>query len=355
VQRRLLFEIIALRHQLGLYRRTVGKEKVKPKIRDRDRILWIWLSKLWSGWQECLYFVQPETIIRWERKRFTRFWRQRSETQRRAGRPRISKEHIEIIRRISRENPGWGEDRIADEMELKLGIQHSSSTVRRYMLRGNPRKPTQTWRHFIESHAREIFACDFLTQHTISLHVFYIFVIMELGSRKIVHFNVTDHPTLEWVMQQLREATTSMVPGFLIHDNDGIFGQFAYRNRSWAIDRKTGHRRTFRCRLDQWLCQVMNITGIPTPYGAPNANARLERWHRSLREEALNYFIFLNRSHIYRVVGEHVKFHNGARPSQARHAIPEPCPELMVPPPKGGELIALPVLGGVQHDYRMTA
>ena len=156
VQRRLLFEMIALRHQLGLYRRTVEKGKVKPKIRDRDRILWIWLSKLWSGWQKCVCFVQPETIIRWERKRFTRFWRRRSEAQRWAERPRIPKEHIEIIRRISRENPGWGEDRKADELELKLGIQHSPSTIRKYMLRGNWRKPTQTWRHFIESHAREI-------------------------------------------------------------------------------------------------------------------------------------------------------------------------------------------------------
>ena len=178
---------------------------------------------------------------------------------------------------------------------------------------------------------------------------------MELGSRRIVHFNITENPNLEWVKQQLREATTSKVPRFLIHDNDGIFGQFSYKNRTWAIDKKTGHRRTFRCRLDQWLYQVMNITGIPTPYGAPNANAHLERWHRSLREEALNHFIFLGRRQIYRVVREYVTFYNGARPSQALHTIPEPCPELMAPPPKHGELISLPVLGGVQHDYRMAA
>jgi hypothetical protein len=263
VQRRLVFETIALRHQLGLYVRTVEKTKVRATIRDRDRILWIWLAKLWSGWQECLRFVQLETVVRWERKRFTRFWRRRSQVRGRAGRPRIPKEHIEFIRRISRDNPSWGEDRIADELELKLGIAHSPSTIRKYMWRGRQPKPTQTWRRFIQSHSKEICACDFLTQHTIGLRIFFIFVVMEIGSRKVVHFNVTAHPTLDWVKQQLREATATVVPRFVVHDNDGIFGQFSCRNRPWALDRKNGHRRTFRCRLDQWLYERLELISIP--------------------------------------------------------------------------------------------
>ena len=99
----------------------------------------------------------------------------------------------------------------------------------------------------------------------------------------------------------------------------------------------------------------MDIKGLPTPYHAPNANARVERFHRTLREDALNHFIFLNAAHVGRVVREFIEFYNRARPSQATHALPDPYPELLEKPTAGGELIALPILGGVQHDYRLAA
>jgi len=109
------------------------------------------------------------------------------------------------------------------------------------------------------------------------------------------------------------------------------------------------------CRPWLWLAEVMGIEGIPLPYGAPNASPHIERSDRTLREEALNYFIFLDGKHVLRVCREYVEFYNRARPSQARHAIPEPYPELVTPPRRSGELLALPVLGGVQHDYRLAA
>jgi hypothetical protein len=99
----------------------------------------------------------------------------------------------------------------------------------------------------------------------------------------------------------------------------------------------------------------MGIQGGPIPYGAPNANPPVERFYRSLREEALNQFIFLSARHVLQVCLEYVNYYNGARPSQATHAIPEPYPELSQPEPKTGKVIALPVLGGVQHDYRRAA
>jgi transposase InsO family protein len=207
----------------------------------------------------------------------------------------------------------------------------------------------------VKNHAKEIFACDFFTQHTITFRVFYIFVVMEVGSRRIVHFNITEHPTLEWVKQQLREATFDLLPRFLIHDNDGIFGQFAYKNRPWTIDRITGHRRTFRCSLDQWLYECLCTTGIPTPYMAPNANPHIERWHRTLRQEALNHFVFLSERHLFRTIKTYVTYYNRGRPSQAINAIPDPYPELLEPPPANGKLVALPVLGGLHHDYRLVA
>jgi transposase InsO family protein len=173
---------------------------------------------------------------------------------------------------------------------------------------------------------------------------------MEIATRKIVHINVTTSPSLSWVKQQIRQFTPwGEVPRFLLHDNDGIFGQ--YRD-----GRPRGEKRLrYRCHLELWLREVMGIQGIPTPYGAPNANAHVERFHRSLREEALNHFIFLNARHILQVCREYVNYYNGARSSQALHAIPDPYPELMKPQAETGRVVAIPVLGGVQHDYRRAA
>ena len=217
--------------------------------------------------------------------------------------------------------------------------------VRRVEPRGG-----QTWKTFIKNHAAPIFAVDFLTQTTAFFAVVYIFVVMEIASRRIVLNNVTTNPSLGWVQQQIREATDwGGKPRFLLHDNDGIFGQ--YRDR-----RRRGEKgRRYRSRLDWWLREVMGIQGVPIPYGAPNANPHVERFHRTLREEALDHFIFLSARHVLRVCREYTRYYNRARPSQALHAIPDPYPELAKPPLDQGQLLALPVLGGLIHDYRRAA
>jgi putative transposase len=210
----------------------------------------------------------------------------------------------------------------------------------------------QTWHTFVRNHAKEIWACDFLTQYTALFAVAYVFVIMEIGSRRIVHVSVTTAPTLPWVKQQIREATAwDTTPCFHIHDNDGVFGQFG---RPVVVE-ESGGRRSYRCHLDRWLGEVIGIEGLPIPFGAPNASPHVERFVRTLREEALNHFIFLSPDHVRRVVREYARYYNGARPSQAIHGIPEPYPELRESPPRCGKLVALPVLGGVQHDYRLVA
>ena len=211
---------------------------------------------------------------------------------------------------------------------------------------------TRRERTFVRNHAKELWACDFLTQYTALFAVAYVFVIMEIDTRRIVHVNATTNPTLPWVKQQIRQATGSdNAPRFLVHDNDGIFGQYGSRVTLEHGDRM----RSYRCHLDRWLGEVMCIEGIPIPYGAPNASPHVERFNRTLREEALNHFIFLSVDHIRRVVAEYICYYNGGRPSQAIHRIPDPYPELRQPPPPAGELVALPVLGGVQHDYRFVA
>ena len=218
--------------------------------------------------------------------------------------------------------------------------------------RPRPPRGDQRWRTFVGNHAAEIWACDFLTQYTALFDVVHVFVVMEIASRRIVHMNVTTSPTLPWVKQQIREATAwGQTARFLIHDNDGIYGQY----KTQHIVEKDGKKRTSRSHLDRWLVEVLDIRGLPIPYGAPNATPHVERLVRTLREEALDHFIFLGVDHIRRVLSEFVRHYNGGRPSQAIHGIPAPYPELQEPPPPEGELVALPVLGGLIHDYRLAA
>jgi len=339
----LVLENLALRQQLATYARL----QKRPRLKPQERAFWVALSRVWSEWRSPLVFVKPATVIAWHRRGFQRYWRWRS---RKPGRPRIPDEHIAFIRRISQDHKEWGEDRIAEELAIKLGVKHSTSTIRRYMVKRRKPRGGQTWKTFVKNHASQIYAIDFLTQYTAFFTVAYVLVVMEIATRRIVLINVTTSPGLAWVQQQIRQATAwAQNPRFLIHDNDGIFGQFRDRKR------RGKKQRRYRCHLDVWLADVMGIEGIPIPYGAPNASPHVERFNRTLREEALNHFIFLDVKHVRRVCAEYRDFYHGARPSQALHAIPDPYPELERPPPKTGKLIALPVLGGVQHDYRLAA
>ena len=281
----LALENAALRQQLAVYRRT----QRRPRLRPTDRAFWILLLRLWPGWSRSLVVVKPNTVLAWHRKGFRALWRRRSSGGK-VGRPRIPRKHIAFIRRISSDHPEWGEDRITEELAAKCGIWHSSSTVRRYMVsRQSSPRGDQTWRTFVHNHAKEIWACDFLTHYTALFAIAYVFVIMEVGSRRIIHVNVTSNPTLPWVKQQLRHAVSwDREPRFLIHDNDRIFGQLG---RSVAVE-DVDRRRSCRCHLDRWLNDVMQIEGLPIPHGAPNASPHVERFMRTLRQEALNHFLF---------------------------------------------------------------
>ena len=339
----LVLENLALRQQLTTYARGEKRPPLKPS----ERAFWVALSKAWIRWRLPLVIVKPATVIAWHRRAFRAYWRWRSG---RPGRPRIDAEHIALIRRISSAHPEWGEDRIAEEMAIKLGVRHSASTIRRYMVDRRTPRDGQTWRTFIRNHATQIYSCDLLTQYTALFTVVYIFVVMEIASRRIVLINVTNSPSLAWVEQQVREVTAwGKAPRFWLHDNDGIFGQ--YRDR----ERRGQKGRRYRCHLDVWLADVMPIEGIPIPYGAPNASPHVERFNRTLRQEALNHLLFLSERHILRVCRDFVRYYNGARPSQATHAIPDAYPELRKPPRRTGKVVALPVLGGIAHDYRRAA
>jgi len=190
-RRALVLENLALRQQIAVYKRA----QKRPRLRSTDRAFWALLSRLWDDWKTPLILVRPETVIRWHSQVFKLYWRRKSRAKK-IGRPRIPREYINFIRRMSADNPTWGEDKIFEELSLKFGIKHSTSTIRKYMVKRRCPGDRQSWRTFIKNHGREIFACDFLTQHTAFFVVIYVFVVMELGTRRIVHINVTQHPSL---------------------------------------------------------------------------------------------------------------------------------------------------------------
>jgi hypothetical protein len=216
-------ENLFLRKQLALYQ----ERQIKPRrTTHATRLSFIWLARR-CDWRQALALVQPATLMRWHRQGFRLFWRWKS----RPRRPRIPAELQALIRHMARENPSWGQECIANELLLKLGLQVSPRTVRKYMpkrLDWDPRTraASQRWATFVRNHAQAIVACDFCVAVTATFRLFYVFVVIEHVSRQLLHVNVTPHPTANWTLQQLREA----IPAdygyrFLLHDRDSIFSQ----------------------------------------------------------------------------------------------------------------------------------
>ncbi len=195
--------LAALEQQLGTLMRARGHRR--PKLTVFDRMFWVALCRNWSDWRRALVIVRPATVLGWHRRGYRMFWRWKT----RFGRPLIPREHVELIRAISREHPEMGEDQLALELEAKLGVRHAASTVRRYRWRP-PKRPTrpdrysQSWRTFLKNQGDAIWACDFVVQTTACFLSVYIFVIVEIGSRRIVWLNATTSPSLAWVKAQIR-------------------------------------------------------------------------------------------------------------------------------------------------------
>jgi len=209
----LRFENLALRHQLGVLRRSSPK---RLQLTASDRLFWVWLTRVWADWRSVLMIVQPKTVVAWHRKGFRVFWRWKIRHGK-PGRPAVSSEVRDLIRTMSRANPLWGAPRIHGEL-LKLGIEISEPTVSKYMVR--PRKPpSQTWRTFLENHVQSLVSVDFFVVPTIRFQVLYVFLVLAHDWRRILHFGVTAHPTAEWAAQQLREAFPwDSAPRYLLRD-----------------------------------------------------------------------------------------------------------------------------------------
>jgi putative transposase len=214
----LMFENLALRHQLAVLKRQVGK----PKLRCADRLLWVGLRRIWPQWQKALLLFQPQTIISWHRLGFRLLWRWKSRT--RPGRPCVDRDLLILIQRMWQANPTWGSRRIQAEL-AKLGIEVSDSTIRKYRPK-NRRSPSDpTWKTFLQNHAQAVVAVDFFAVPTATFRVLYVFLVLAHERRKVLHFNITEAPSASWTAQQLVEAFPYTIPPhYLLRDRDAIYG-----------------------------------------------------------------------------------------------------------------------------------
>jgi putative transposase len=214
----LVLENLALRHQLAVLQRTARR----PRLRPSDRVFWVLLSRLRGGWAQAVSIVQPETVLRWHRTGFRRFWTWKSRRHG-PGRPAVAPEVRALIRRMADANPLWGSPRIHGELQ-KLGIEISQATVSKYLARRRT-PPSQTWRTFLDNHIRGLVAVDFFIVPTVMFKVLFVFVVLAHARRRVVHVNVTNTPTAEWTAQQLVEAFPwDTGPRYLLRDRDAIFG-----------------------------------------------------------------------------------------------------------------------------------
>jgi putative transposase len=212
-------EVFALRHQLAVLHANAPR---RLRLKRSDRLLWVLLSRFWRDWGRCLQIVQPATVVAWHRTAFAWYWTRKS--RRRPGRPDVAAEIRDLIRRMSQANPLWGAPRIHGEL-LKLGIKVAPSTVAKY-LRRQRKPPSQTWRAFLVNHAEQMASVDFFMVPTATFRVLFVFVVLSHARRRVLHFRVTEHPTQEWAMQQIREAFPwQQVPRYLLRDRDAIYGR----------------------------------------------------------------------------------------------------------------------------------
>src|SRR6266498_2620302 len=314
---RLEAENLFLRHQLSI---ALRRAPPRLRLRGSDRALMVWLTRLWPSLLGAAQVVQPETILRWHRAGFAAFWRWKS--RKRAGRPKIGRELRDVIRRMSKENPKWGASRIHGEL-LMLGFEVAQSTVSKYMVQGG--SPSQGWKTFFLNHAHAIAAIDLLVVPTLSFERLFAFLVLGHGRRPLLWFEVTRHPTAEWLARQITEAFPwASAPTYLVRDNDRAYG----------------HVFTFRLR-------AMGIRDRPISPRSPWQNPYVERLIGTLRRECLDHVLIFGERHLRRVLTLYFGYYNETR---THLGLGKDAP-LRRAVQRSGAIVTAPVLSGLHHRY----
>src|SRR3981189_2575053 len=278
-QARLEAEVGLVRHQLNVLRQRVPS---KPRLTMADRLLFVWLYRLFPSVLNAVAIVQPETIIRWHRAGFRLYWRWKSRSQ--GGRPKVPMEIRRLIREISLANRLWGAPRIHGEL-LKLGIEVAQSTVAKYMARRG-RGPSQTWKTFLRPHSAGISAKNFLIVPTVGFKLLFILVILRHQRRRLISLSVTSNPTAEWIARQITDAFPwNEAPDHLLRARDASYGH--------AVTRRLA---------------ATGIRDHPTAPRSPWQNGHAERLIGSIRRECLDHTVVFGEAHLRRILAAYAGY-----------------------------------------------
>jgi transposase InsO family protein len=315
---RLEAENAALRHQLIVLRRKV---RSPARLSNNDRWFFVQLYRWFPSILEVLKIIRPETLVRWHRAGFRRYWRWKSRS--RGGRPQLEIELRGLIRQMSMENLLWGAPRIHGEL-LKLGFEVAQSTVAKYMVKRR-RSSGQGWRTFLRNHAPDTAAMDLFVVPTIGFRILYGFVIVRLHRRDLVWINVTSNPTAEWVARQITEAFPwDGAPRYMIRDRDRIYGAVVTR------------------RL-----RAMGIRDKPIAPASPWQNGFAERLIGSIRRECLDHVVVLGEAHLRRILKSYAAYYNCVRTHRSLH---KDAPASR-PVQRSGIITSSTLLGGLHYQY----
>ena len=311
-------ENAALRQQVVVLRRMVHR---RVRLTNSDRLVFIQLYRWFPSVLKVITVVRPETLVRWHRAGFRRYWRWKSRSFR--GRPQIDMGLRALIRQMIIENPLWGAPRIHGEL-LKLGFEVAQSSVAKYMVkRSGP--PSQGWGTFLRNHAPNIAAVDLFVVPTIGFDLLYAFVIVRLNRRDLVWTKVTTNPTAEWIARQLTEAFPwDEAPHYLIRDRDRVYGDIVTR------------------RL-----RAMGIRDKPIAPASPWQNSFAERLIGSIRRECVDHVVVLSEAHLRRILQTYARYYNEIRTHRSLNK-DAPVSRLVQ---RTGNVKSHPILGGLHHQY----
>jgi transposase InsO family protein len=307
-----------LRHQLNI---ALRRAPPRRRLHGIDRALLAWMTRLWPSLLGATQVVQPETILRSHRSGFKAFWRWKSRN--RVGRPKIDRGLRDLIQRLSRENLLWGASRIHGEL-LMLGFEVAQSTVSKYVA-GLSKPPSQTWKIFLRNHAEAIAVIDMCVVPTLTFDLLFAFLVLGHGRRQLLWFEVTRHPTAEWLAPQISEAFAwTPAPAYLVRDNDRAYGH------------------TFQCRV-----RAMGIRDRPISPGGPWQYGIAERLIGTLRRECLDHIAIFGEAHLRQILSAYAAYYNQAR---THLALKKDAP-LHRAIQWFGTIVAIPILAGLRYQY----
>src|SRR5664280_2024772 len=322
----LILENLALRQQLL----ALHAKQPRRRLTTLHKLFWVGLRRLWAQWKKPLILVTPRTVVGWHGAGFRLYWKWLSRVRPTGGRKAVSKEVRALIFQMVAENSTWGAPRIHGEL-LMLGFDVSETTISRWMKRApKDPQPAKRWLAFLRNHREAIAAMDFFTVPTLTFGVLYCFFIIGHDRRRILHFNVTRHPTSTWTVQQLREAFPyDSAPRFLLFDHDAKYGLEVPAS-----------------------IRSLKMTPVRTSIRSPWQNGVAERWVGSCRRDLLDHVIALDERHLKRLLSQYISYYHDDR---THLGLEKQTPAGRVRSLEKGTVICQQRVGGLHHRYDWAA